>query len=203
MVDNQGLGESPRRTRQGLSLVHNPHLFVSFDGRGHRGHFTPVKCELVTQFLCLTRRACYQQMASMKKPRVTAAASWMGSMEKASDPGGRLSESRRFPSQPAIEAREFLDRWRQLHQEWVLDRRSGLARVVVHASSKRTRSGLRPGPPRGKEDKIKDLTFWPTGNRGCRSGKRWRPNCGRPHGGGVDRCPRNRRGRHANWLPHP
>jgi hypothetical protein len=27
--------------------------------------------------------------------------------------------------------------------------------------------------PRAKEDKIKDLTFWPNGNRSCRSGRRW------------------------------
>jgi hypothetical protein len=27
-----------------------------------------------------------------------------------------------------------------------------------------------PGTPRGKEVKIKDLTFWPTGNRCCRAG---------------------------------
>jgi hypothetical protein len=52
--------------------------------------------------------------------------------------------------------------------------------------------------PRGKEDKIKDLTFRPTESRGRSTGRRWSSSRGRPRGGPVDRCSRNRRGRHGD-----
>jgi hypothetical protein len=56
--------------------------------------------------------------------------------------------------------------------------------------------------PRGKEVKIKDLTFWPTGSRCCRPGCRRSSRCGRPRGGSAERCPRTRRGRHADFHPY-
>jgi hypothetical protein len=59
--------------------------------------------------------------------------------------------------------------------------RGGLSRVP----------GREPGPPVSRrrwreENKIKDLTFWPSGTRGGRSGSRWSTIRGWPRGGPAE-----------------
>src|SRR6516162_86687 len=75
--------------------------------------------------------------------------------------------------QELLRAREFLSTSGTSHLGF--DRRSGLARVVGHNLVPNRDQGYALDP-RGKEKKVKDLTFWPTGSR-CRcSGCRWRPS---------------------------
>jgi hypothetical protein len=52
------------------------------------------------------------------------------------------------------------------------DRGAGPASIVGHNLVQKNRDQGCALDPRGKEVKIKDLTFWPTGNRGRCTGRR-------------------------------
>jgi hypothetical protein len=63
---------------------------------------------------------------------------------------------------------------------------AGLVLRSVMTSSKNRDQGYALDP-RCKEVKIKDLTFWPNGNRGRRSGSRGNTRRGWRRGGSEDR----------------